>query len=96
MEEVAPEVTDDSVPDTITIVLDGNPREVPYQKGEKILRAVRAASLDPPFSCEGGYCSCCMAKLTAGEVKMDSNHCLSKGLLEGGLGADLSGALCER
>ncbi len=84
VEEVTPEVADDSVPDSITIVLDGETREVPYKKGEKILGAVRAAGLDAPFSCEEGYCSCCMAKLVAGEVKMDTNDCLSKGLLEEG------------
>jgi len=83
-EKAAPEATGDSVPDVITIVLDGETREVPYQKGEKILCAVRAAGLDAPYSCEEGYCSCCMAKLTAGEVKMDTNNCLSKGLLEEG------------
>ena len=84
VEELAPEVTDDSVPDTITVVLDGETREIPYHKGEKILLAVRAAGLDAPYSCEEGYCSCCMAKLTAGEVKMDTNDCLSKGLLDEG------------
>ena len=84
VEELAPDVTDDTVPDTITVVLDGETREIPYQKGEKILLAVRAAGLDAPYSCEEGYCSCCMAKLTAGEVKMDTNDCLSKGLLDEG------------
>jgi 3-ketosteroid 9alpha-monooxygenase subunit B len=84
VDAAAPGVTDDSVPDAITIVLDGETHEVPYPKGEKILVAVRAAGLDAPYSCEEGYCSCCMAKLTAGEVKMDSNDCLSTGLLEEG------------
>jgi 3-ketosteroid 9alpha-monooxygenase subunit B len=84
VEAPTPEVTDESVPDAIAVVLDGETHEVPYQKGEKILRAARAAGLDAPYSCEEGYCSCCMAKLTAGEVKMDSNHCLSEGLLEEG------------
>ncbi len=83
-EDAKPEVSDDSVPDTITVVLDGETREVPYRKGEKILWAVRAANLDAPYSCEEGYCSCCMAKLTSGEVKMDTNDCLSKGLLDEG------------
>jgi len=82
--EPAPEVGGAYAPDSITVVLDGETTEVPYQKGEKILAAVRAAGLDAPFSCEEGYCSCCMAKLTAGEVKMDVNDCLSKGLLEEG------------
>ena len=84
VEGAIPEVSDESVPDTITIVLDGETREVPYQTGEKILRAVRAAGLDAPYSCEEGYCSCCMAKLAAGEVKMDTNDCLPKGLLDEG------------
>jgi 3-ketosteroid 9alpha-monooxygenase subunit B len=84
VEELMPDVADDSVPDTITIVLDGKDHEVPYQKGEKVLSAARAAGLDPPFSCEEGYCSCCMAKLTAGEVKMDHNDCLSQSLLDEG------------
>ena len=84
VEDPTPGVTDDSVPDEIAIVLDGETRKVPYQKGEKVLRAVRAAGLDAPYSCEEGYCSCCMAKLTAGEVKMDVNDCLSKGLLKEG------------
>ncbi len=79
-----PELGDDSVSGKITIVLDGETREIPYKKGEKILAAARAAGLDAPYSCEEGYCSCCMAKLTAGEVKMDTNDCLSKGLLEEG------------
>jgi 3-ketosteroid 9alpha-monooxygenase subunit B len=84
VDEVTPGVADDSVPDAITIVLDGETREIPYQKGEKVLVAVRAAGLDAPYSCEEGYCSCCMAKLMVGEVKMDTNDCLSKGLLEEG------------
>jgi 3-ketosteroid 9alpha-monooxygenase subunit B len=83
-EEPAPEMAGDDAPDGITVVLDGETTEVPYKRGEKILGAVRAAGLDAPFSCEEGYCSCCMAKLTAGEVKMDVNDCLSKGLLNEG------------
>lgn len=84
VEEPAPEVGGDYAPAAITVVLDGETAEVPYKRGEKILWAVRAAGLDAPFSCEEGYCSCCMAKLTAGEVKMDVNDCLSKGLLKEG------------
>jgi ferredoxin len=70
--------------DVITVVLDGRTREIPYQKGQKILAAVRAAGIDAPHSREDGYCSCCMAKLKAGDVKMDANDCLPKGLLEEG------------
>jgi 3-ketosteroid 9alpha-monooxygenase subunit B len=84
IEEVAEGVSDDTVPDTITVVLDGETRDVPYGKGEKLLWAAREAGLEPPFSCEEGYCSCCMAKLVAGEVKMDTNDCLTPDLIEEG------------
>ena len=83
-EPVTTEDGEDAAPDVITIVLDGETREVPYPHGEKIINALRAAGLEPPFSCEEGYCSCCMAKLVSGEVKMDTNDCLTAELLEEG------------
>jgi 3-ketosteroid 9alpha-monooxygenase subunit B len=83
----APDAADakgETVPEKITIVLDGVAHEVPYQAGERVLHAARRAGLDPPFSCEEGYCSCCMAKLARGEVKMHANDCLSPQLLKEG------------
>ena len=74
----------EGIPDSITIVLDGQAREVPYQRGERVLEAARRAGLDPPFSCEEGYCSCCMAKLTRGRVEMVANDCLTPDLLAEG------------
>jgi 3-ketosteroid 9alpha-monooxygenase subunit B len=57
---------------------------VPYQAGERVLHAARRAGLDPPFSCEEGYCSCCMAKLRSGRVAMAANDCLTPELLAEG------------
>jgi 3-ketosteroid 9alpha-monooxygenase subunit B len=79
-----PPTPDEVAPAAITIVLDGKEHEVPYQAGERVLDAARRAGLDPPFSCEEGYCSCCMAKLGSGEVKMAANDCLTPDLLEEG------------
>jgi 3-ketosteroid 9alpha-monooxygenase subunit B len=75
---------EEAAPGSITIVLDGQASEVPYQAGERVLEAVRRAGLDPPFSCEEGYCSCCMAKLTRGNVRMATNDCLTPDLLSEG------------
>jgi len=72
------------VPEAITVVLDGEVHQVPYQEGESVLHAARRAGLDPPFSCEEGYCSCCMAKLSEGEVRMTANDCLTPELLKEG------------
>ena len=83
----APDAADaqgETVPEKITIVLDGVVHEVAYQAGERVLHAARRAGLNPPFSCEEGYCSCCMAKLARGEVRMHANDCLSPQLLAEG------------
>jgi 3-ketosteroid 9alpha-monooxygenase subunit B len=74
----------EAAPAFITIVLDGVSHEVPYEQGERVLAAARRAGLDPPFSCEEGYCSCCMAKLAKGRVRMAANDCLTPDLLEEG------------
>ncbi len=71
-------------PESITVVLDGRTHEVPYQPDERVLAAARRAGLEPPFSCEEGYCSCCMAKLVEGRVKMAANDCLTPDLLDEG------------
>ncbi len=75
---------DETAPETIAIVLDGETHEVPYTAGERVLQAARRAGLEPPFSCEEGYCSCCMAKLAEGRVMMVANDCLTPELLEEG------------
>ena len=71
-------------PSSITLVLDGKEHRVPYEAGERVLHAARRAGLDPPFSCEEGYCSCCMAKLESGKVVMAANDCLTPELLAEG------------
>lgn len=83
-EEPAPVSADEVAPASITLVLDGKEHEVPYASGERVLEAARRAGLDPPFSCEEGYCSCCMARLTEGTVQMATNDCLTPDLLDEG------------
>ena len=43
---------------------------------QSILEAGLAAGLELPYSCKGGVCSTCRAKLVAGEVDMDVNFAL--------------------
>lgn len=45
--------------------------------GENILDAAIASGLDLPFSCKGGVCATCRARLIEGEIEMDLNHALS-------------------
>ena len=56
-------------------------REVAFQlpaDGENILDSALAQGLDLPFSCKGGVCATCKAKLVHGQVEMDLNHALSE------------------
>jgi ring-1,2-phenylacetyl-CoA epoxidase subunit PaaE len=61
----------------IGLVIDGVKREIDFHRGQhSILDAGRAAGLDLPFSCKGGMCSTCRAKLLEGRVKMAKNYAL--------------------
>ena len=61
----------------LTLIIDGVKREVDFHRGQhSILEAGRAAGLDLPYSCKGGMCSTCRAKLLDGQVKMAKNYAL--------------------
>ena len=63
--------------ETVSIVLDGSRRDVPIDlASQTVLEAGQAAGLDLPFSCAGGMCCTCRAKVTRGEVAMDVNYSL--------------------
>jgi 3-ketosteroid 9alpha-monooxygenase subunit B len=65
------------VPETVFLKIDGKRHEVEYREGETLLSAAVRARLDVPFSCQDGYCSCCMAKLVRGEVFMATHEALN-------------------
>ena len=64
-------------PNKITVLLSGTAHSIEYQEGETILQAALRAELDVPYSCQDGYCSCCMAKLREGEVFMATHEALT-------------------
>ena len=60
----------------LTVVLDGKSHEVSASPGEFLLDAALNAGLDLPYSCKGGVCCTCRAKVLCGEVSMDKNFTL--------------------
>ena len=61
---------------TAAIILDGARTELPVAAGEAVLDAALRAGLDLPFSCKGGMCSTCRAKLVEGSAEMELNYSL--------------------
>lgn len=57
--------------------------DLPYE-AESILDAAIRQGADLPFSCKGGVCSTCRAKLIEGKVAMDHNYALEADELEKG------------
>ena len=62
---------------TVTIHLGNKRVSVPRRPRETLLDSARRAGLSPPFSCEGGSCATCMAKVTKGAATMRVNDALT-------------------
>ena len=69
----------------VTVVLDDESTIFKMDRKDTVLAAALKKGLDAPYSCQGGICSSCLAKLTTGKVKMDNNRILSQEELDEGL-----------
>ena len=69
----------------ITIKLDGVEREVEFSHDDpSILDAALRAGIELPYSCKGGMCCTCRAKILSGQVRMDKNYSLERRDLDAG------------
>jgi ring-1,2-phenylacetyl-CoA epoxidase subunit PaaE len=66
-----------SVNVTMTIIIDGEKKEVVVPKTTLVMDAAIDADLDPPYSCQGGFCMSCVAKITEGQAVMEENKTLN-------------------
>ena len=67
-----------------TIILDGDEYNMTIGKGDVVLQVVLDAGIDAPYSCRGGMCSTCRAKVTEGKADMKINSALTDGEVEEG------------
>ncbi len=65
-------------------VLDGIAHRFAIAEGETVIDAALGAGLELPYSCRGGMCCTCRARLVEGEVAMDHNYSLERWELEAG------------
>jgi ring-1,2-phenylacetyl-CoA epoxidase subunit PaaE len=67
-----------------TVRLDGATHSFPVSAGEGVIDAGLRAGLELPFSCKGGMCCTCRAKLVSGTVEMVQNYSLEPWEMEKG------------
>ena len=69
----------------VTIMLDDEESNFIMDGEQSVLDAALKENLDPPYSCQGGICSTCLARLKEGEVVMRKNSILTDEEIEEGL-----------
>ncbi len=84
--QVVDEEDTESVKSQITVVMDGDEFNFEMEPGHMtILDAADKEGLDVPYSCKGGVCCTCLARVKEGEVSMELNYSLTDKEVESGL-----------
>jgi ring-1,2-phenylacetyl-CoA epoxidase subunit PaaE len=69
---------------TVTVVLDDEELTFTMSQTDDLLAASLRNDIDAPYSCQGGVCSSCLAKVTEGKAVMTKNAILSDNELADG------------
>jgi ring-1,2-phenylacetyl-CoA epoxidase subunit PaaE len=68
----------------LTVVLDDEEFQLTMDKSTLVLDAVLKENIDAPYSCQGGVCSSCIARVTEGKAEMVKNQILTDGEIADG------------
>ena len=69
----------------VTVAVDGVETTFALRStGDTVLDAAMQQGIDPPYSCAGGACGTCRAKVLLGRAVMDQNHVLSDAEIDTG------------
>lgn len=68
----------------VTVLLDGRASTFTMRRDERVLDAALRVRSELPYSCKGGVCSTCRARVTEGEVVMAQNWSLEPADLAAG------------
>ena len=69
----------------ITVMVDDEETTFEMSQKQTILEAALKQGLDAPYSCQGGICSSCLARVTSGTVEMTKNSILTDKEIADGL-----------
>ncbi|MDY0089256.1 MAG: ferredoxin--NADP reductase [Flavobacteriaceae bacterium] len=69
----------------VTVLLDDEETVFEMSQKQTLLEAVLKQGLDAPYSCQGGICSSCIARITHGSAEMKKNSILTDSEIADGL-----------
>jgi ring-1,2-phenylacetyl-CoA epoxidase subunit PaaE len=69
----------------ITILVDDEETTFEMSQKQTLLEAALKQGIDAPYSCQGGICSSCLARVTNGTAEMKKNSILTDGEIAEGL-----------
>lgn len=69
----------------LTLILDEEMHHLSVKEDESILDAALDAGIDAPYSCQGGVCATCMAKVIDGAAKLTKNMVLTDSEIADGM-----------
>jgi ring-1,2-phenylacetyl-CoA epoxidase subunit PaaE len=69
----------------LTVTLDDETETFSMPQAKSILEAALGHKMDAPYSCQGGICSTCIARLVEGKAEMRKNQILTDGEIAEGL-----------
>lgn len=69
----------------ITVLVDGDEQTFEMSTKQTLLEATLKQGLDAPYSCQGGVCSSCIARVTSGSAVMKKNTILNDKEITSGL-----------
>lgn len=73
------------VTSSVTVTLRGAETQFELDStGPSVLDAALDAGIEPPYSCAGGACGTCRAKIVLGRAVMDQNHVLDDAAVDAG------------
>jgi ring-1,2-phenylacetyl-CoA epoxidase subunit PaaE len=69
----------------VTITVDDDTETFVMDQSTSVLQAALDRGIDAPYSCQGGICSTCIAKIVEGKAEMRKNQILTDGEIAEGL-----------
>ena len=83
--KIDPLASNSNISSTIEIIYEDVVYKIKNPKGKTILDAALDSNIEVPYSCQGGVCGACIAKLISGDINMENNQILTEEEINDGL-----------